>query len=55
MYFIDEDDGLAQPVLVLSNPSSSDITVEVFDTSVTVTGEFCNYLYTAGIFKAVYL
>jgi len=28
-YIVDEDDGPAQPVLVLSNPSSTDITVQV--------------------------
>jgi len=28
-YSVDEDDGPAQPVLVLSNPSSTDITVQV--------------------------
>ena len=53
MYSVNEDDGSVQPVLVISNPSSSDIIVEVFDTSLTVTGELYNY--TTGIFKAVYL
>ena len=43
MYSVDEDDGPAQPVLVLSNPSSTDITVQVFDISVTAAGKFYNY------------
>ena len=38
-YRIDEDDGPAQPVLVLSNPSSTDITVQVRDTQNTATSE----------------
>jgi len=32
-YMVDEDEGPAQPVLVLSNPSSTDITVVVTDSS----------------------
>ena len=31
-YSVDEDKGPAQPVLVLSNPSSTDIPVQVTDT-----------------------
>jgi len=38
-YVVDEDDGPAQPVLVLSNPSSTDITVEVSDTQNTASGK----------------
>ena len=38
-YSVDEDDGPAQPVLVLSNPSSTDITVQVFDNDATATSE----------------
>ena len=38
-YSIVEDGGPVQPVLVLSNPSSFDITVEVTDTSITATGK----------------
>ena len=38
-YSVDEDDGPAQPVLVLSNPSSTDITVRVRDTQNTATSE----------------
>jgi len=37
-YSVDEDDGPAQPVLVLSNPSSKDIVLVVFDTPITATG-----------------
>ena len=38
-YSVDEDDGPAKPVLVLSNPSSTDITVQVRDTQNTATSE----------------
>ena len=38
-YSVDEDDGPAQPVLVLSNPSSTDITVQVRSIDITATGE----------------
>ena len=38
-YSVNEDDGPAQPVLVLSNPSSTDITVQVRDNENTATGE----------------
>ena len=38
-YSVNEDDGPAQLVLVLSNPSSTDITVQVGDTQNTATGE----------------
>ena len=37
-YSVNENDGPAQPVLVLSNPSSTDITVQVNDTQNTATG-----------------
>ena len=40
VYNVDEDDGSAQPVLVLSNPSSTDITVVVFSTDGSATGEY---------------
>jgi len=39
-YSVDEDDGPAQPVLVLSNPSSTDVTVQVFNTDGSATGEY---------------
>ena len=38
-YSVNENDEPAQAVLVLSNPSSSDITVEVFNTDGSATGE----------------
>ena len=38
-YNVDEDDGSAQPVLVLSNPSSTDITISVFSTDGSATGK----------------
>ena len=37
-YIVDEDDGPAQPVLVLSNPSSTDITVRVLNQDNTAIG-----------------
>ena len=38
-YSFNEDNGTAQPVLVLSNPSSTDITVQVRDTQNTATSK----------------
>ena len=38
-YSVDEDDGPAQPVLVLSNPSSTDITVQIKSKNKAATGE----------------
>ena len=38
-YSVNEDDGPAQPVLVLSNPSSTNITVQVRDNQNTATSE----------------
>ena len=42
MYNVDEDNGPAQLVLVLSNPSSSDITVQVITEDGSATGKYCN-------------
>jgi len=39
-YSVDEDDGLVQTTLVLSNPSSTDITVQIIDTADTATGKY---------------
>ena len=39
MYSVNETDGPAQPVLTLSNPSSTDITVQVYNTGGSATGE----------------
>ena len=44
IYSVDEDAGPAQPVLVLSNPSSMDIMVTVTDTEGSATGEYCSIL-----------
>ena len=44
-YSVNEDDGPAQPVLVLSNQSSTNITVKVFSTDDSATGEYCNINY----------
>ena len=38
-YNVDEDDGPAQPVLVLSNPSSTAFTVQVRETQGTATSK----------------
>ena len=38
-YSVDENDGPAQPGLVLSNPSATAITVEVTNTDGSATGE----------------
>ena len=38
MYSVNENEGPIQPVLVLSNPSSTDITVQVTDEEGTASG-----------------
>ena len=38
-YSVNEDDGVVQPVLVLSNPTSTDITVQVRSNDNTATGK----------------
>ena len=43
-YNVDEDDGPLQPGLVLSNPSSTDITVQVTSGGGLATGEYCSIL-----------
>ena len=43
-YSVDEDAGPAQPTLVLSNPSATDITVEVTSGGGSATGEYCSIL-----------
>ena len=45
MYSVNESDGPAQPVLVLSNPSSTDITVTVSNTGGSATGEWPHQPY----------
>ena len=42
MYNVEEDDGPAQLILVLSNPSSSDIAVQVITEDGSATGKYCN-------------
>ena len=46
VYNVDEDAGPAQPVLVLTNPSSSDITVQVITEDGSATGEYCSIAST---------
>ena len=42
MYRAYEDDGPAQSELVLSNQSTTNITVEVLNTDGSATGEYCS-------------
>ena len=44
MYNVNEDTGLVQPVLVISNPSSTDTTVQVTNTDGSATGEYYSTL-----------
>ena len=44
MYSVNEDAGPVQPVLVISNPSSTDITVQVTNTDGLATGEYYSIL-----------
>ena len=44
MYSVNEGAGPARLQLVLSNPSSTDITVQVTNTDGTATGEYCSIL-----------
>ena len=46
MYNVDEDAGSVQLVLVLGNPSSSDITVQVITEDGSATGEYCSIAST---------
>ena len=39
LYSVTENAGLVEPVLVLSNPPSSDITVQVSNVDITATSE----------------
>ena len=43
-YSVDEDDGPAQPTLVLSNPSSTNVTIQVNSSGGSATGEYCSIL-----------
>lgn len=42
-YNVDENDGPVQAVLVLSNPLSSNVTVEVMGTDISATGDHETY------------
>jgi len=37
-YTVDEDDEMVQPTLVLSDPSSTDVIVQIIDSQVSATG-----------------
>ena len=39
LYSVDEGDTIVNPVLVLSNPSVNDITVQLFNTDGSATGK----------------
>ena len=43
-YSVDEDDGPAQPTLVLSGPLATAITVQVTSSDGSATGEYCSIL-----------
>ena len=43
-YSVNEGAGPAQPVLVLSNPSSMEFTIQVTNTDGSATGEYCSIL-----------
>ena len=45
MYTINENEGPAQLTLILSNPSSSDVTVQVSDVRGNATGEYTTDQY----------
>ena len=40
VYRVNEDDGPVQPSLVLSNPSSYDVTIQVNDDEITATSKY---------------
>jgi len=40
IYSVDKDTGPSQPTLILSNPSSTDITIQVINTDGLATGEY---------------
>ena len=46
MYSVDENDGVVEIQLTLSNPSSIDITVEVTSEEINATGTYATYLRT---------
>ena len=44
MYIINESDQLVQPVLILHNSLTTDITVQVMTSDITATGEYINII-----------
>ena len=44
MYSVKENNGPVQPVLALSNPLSTEISVEIFTTNGSAIGEYCSVL-----------
>ena len=44
-YSVNENDGPAQPILVLSNPSSTDITVLLFNVDGSAIGKYYSRSY----------
>ena len=49
-YNVDEDSGFAQILLLLSNPPSINITIEVFNTNITALGKLSNIIYAVILF-----
>ena len=43
-YSVIEGAGPVQPVLIISNPSAFDITVQVTSTDISASGEYCSIL-----------
>ena len=43
-YMINKNDGLVQPVLVLNNSVTTDITLQVITNDITATGEYINII-----------
>ena len=50
VYSVDEDNGVVQVILLLSNPSSSDITVQVFTTDGSATGNLTLILFGLNLY-----
>ena len=50
IYSVDEDSGSARLLLLLSNPPSTNITIEVFNTNITALGKLSNIIYTIILF-----
>ena len=45
MYTINENAGVVQVLLILSNPSSTDVNVQVSNTNVTANGKYISKLF----------